>query len=55
MKLKRAMTYESSKGRRFYRWDVSLPPALIDAKGWKKGTELEAIDHKDGILLRRKG
>lgn len=53
MRLRRVKTYQTASGGDYGRWDVSLPPALIEAQGWKQGDELEAVEHKDGILLRR--
>jgi AbrB family looped-hinge helix DNA binding protein len=31
---------------------VVLPKAMRDLKGWPAGTDLEAIDVEDGVLLR---
>lgn len=31
---------------------VVVPKALRDRKGWSAGTDLEAIDVEDGVLLR---
>lgn len=53
MKLRWVKAYTTAAGKDYGRFDVALPPDLVEKKGWEKGTDLEAIDHKDGILLRR--
>ncbi len=43
MKLKKPINRVSKEtGKIFYRYDVTLPPAVIDELDWKEGAELKA-------------
>ena len=36
------------------QYKITLPKALIDAKGWQKGDEIKIIlDEKSNIILKR--
>jgi hypothetical protein len=54
MKLRRVKAYTTATGKDYGRWDVTLPPEMIEALGWQQGDELEATRERGGIHLRKK-
>jgi len=52
MKLRWVKAYTTSSGKDYGRYDVTLPREIVDALGWKKDMELEAVQTKDGVTLR---
>lgn len=51
MRLHRLKAY-SRGGKDYFSWKVNLPPEDIEEMGWEHGQELEAVQRKDGLLLR---
>lgn len=54
MRLRWSKAYTTDKGREYGRWDISLPPSMIEALGWTRGDDLEAVAQKDSILIRKR-
>jgi len=38
----------------YYRWQITLPAAVVDKLGWKQGDLIAVTARKDGAVLRRR-
>lgn len=44
----------TAKGRDYYKWQITLPAAVVDKSGWEEGAELVAVYRQGRIVLRPK-
>lgn len=54
MKLQR-VTNRARGNKTYHKWQVTIPPEVIEALGWKPGDELEPETTKDLLILKRVG
>jgi AbrB family looped-hinge helix DNA binding protein len=38
----------------YYRWQVTIPAAVVEKMGWSQGDLVGVTARKDGVLLRRR-
>jgi len=38
----------------YYRWQITLPAAVVDKLGWEQGDLIAVTARKDGAVLRRR-
>lgn len=53
VKLRYVSKYRTATGGDYGAFQVTLPIAIVRALGWKDHDDLEAVAHKDGILIRK--
>lgn len=53
MRIRRSKTLETASGKKYYRFEVTLPAELLRGLGWDHTTEVAATAHRDGILIRK--
>ncbi|MDE1821353.1 MAG: AbrB/MazE/SpoVT family DNA-binding domain-containing protein [Euryarchaeota archaeon] len=53
MKLQRVLRLKAY-GKDYYKWQVTLPPVLIEKLGWEAGSELEGEVRGKELRIRRK-
>lgn len=53
MKLQRVLVRKNKDGKPFYKWQVTLPPAVIEGLGWEAGEVLDAVVDRGRLIIRR--
>jgi hypothetical protein len=53
MKLQRVLRLKAYD-KDYYKWQVTLPPTVIEELGWKAGAELEPVAHGKELRIRLK-
>jgi hypothetical protein len=54
MRLQKHFNKKSNNGKDYYKWELVIPPEIIEKSGFKEGDELEASSKKEEIRLRKK-
>lgn len=55
MQLKKMLNRkDKSTGKEFFRFDITIDPALIKELGWKKGTEIAARVLSGKLVIEKK-
>lgn len=50
MKLQRVLVRKNKEGKPFHKWQVTLPPDVVEALDWKPGDDL-TVTVEDGRLV----
>ncbi len=38
----------------YYRWQITLPAAVVEKMGWGQGDLIAVMPRKEGVVLRRR-
>lgn len=38
----------------YYRWQITLPAAVVAKMGWRQGDLISVMPRKEGVVLRRR-